>query len=244
MAEVKWIRFYVDMFDKHKIKKLRRLPGGNDILLVWVMLLAMAGKCNAGGRIYITESVPFTEEDLADELKFSTDTIKLAVKAFEELDMIAFNDGFIELVGWEEHQNEDGLAKIREDTRKRVAKCREKKRLEASDVTSNVTVTLRNAIEEEGDKEKEIHSLIHSTREDIRLKYFGGTLGGGVVMMSDEQFSNLCDVLSLDEIDKYMGIVRDCELSGKHFKNKSHYQAILDMVAKDRKVKCKSTSEV
>lgn len=243
MAEVKWIRFYVDMFDKHKIKKLRRLPGGNDILLVWVMLLAMAGKCNAGGRIYITESVPFTEEDLADELKFSTDTIKLAVKAFEELDMIAFNDGFIELVGWEEHQNEDGLAKIREDTRKRVAKCREKKRLEAGNVTSNVTVTLRNAAEEEEDKEKEIHSLIHSACEDIRLKYIGGTLGGGVVMMSDEQFSNLCDILSRDELDKYMGIVRDCELSGKHFKNKSHYQAILDMVAKDRKVKGKSSSK-
>lgn len=248
MGEVQWIRLYVDMFDKHKIKKIRRLPGGNDILLVWVMLLAMAGKCNAGGRIYITENIPFTDEDLADELKFSIDTIRLAIKAFEELDMIAFNDGFIELVGWEEHQNEDGLAKIREQNRerKKLQRERQKALLNSASRDSHVTVTGCHAIEEEEEKEKEeeIHSFTLNEREDepadkesLRLKLLGGTLGGGVVMLSDEQFSSLCDELSFDELNKYIGIVKDCELQGKKYKNKTHYQAILDMVKKDRKVK-------
>ena len=35
----------------------------------------------------------------------------------------------------------------------------------------------------------------------------------------------------------HIGIVRDCELNGKPYKKKTHYQAILDMVSKDRKVK-------
>ena len=237
MAEVQWVRLYVDMFDKHKIKKVRRLPGGNDLLLVWIMLLTMAGKCNASGRIYITESIPFTEEDLADELKFSIDTIRLAIKAFEELNMITFNNGFIELVGWDEHQNEDGLAKIREQTRERVAKCREKKRLEAANVTSNVTVTLRNGIEEEGDKEKDLesHSFILSNPESQRT-YLQG-IGKGVVLLSDEQMSDLLDKLSVNEFDHYVSVIADNELNGKHYKKKTHYQAILDMAAKDRKVK-------
>ena len=89
MADVTWIKLYIDMFDKRKIKKLRRLPAGNELLLIWIMLLAMAGKCNAGGMIFITESVPFTEEDLADELGFEVSTIKLALQAFEQLDMIS-----------------------------------------------------------------------------------------------------------------------------------------------------------
>ena len=54
MCEVQWIKLYIDMFDKRKIKKVRRLPAGNDLLLIWIMLLAMAGKCNAGGHIFIT----------------------------------------------------------------------------------------------------------------------------------------------------------------------------------------------
>jgi hypothetical protein len=56
-------------------------------------------------------------------------------------------------------------------------------------------------------------------------------------MLSDEQFDDLMDKLSWDEINKYIAIVRDAELSGKHYKKKTHYQAILDMALEDRKVK-------
>lgn len=238
MGEVQWIKIYIDMFDKRKIKKLRRLPAGNELLLIWIMLLATAGKCNAGGMIYITDSVPFTEEDLADELGFEVNTIRLALKAFTELDMIAqTDDGFIEVIGWEEYQNTDKLAEIREQTRKRVARCREKKLLSQSNATSNATVTLCNAVEEEGDedKEKEFHSFTQSA--EAKRERMGGTLGGGVVMLSEEQMNDLLDKLSLDEFDKYVAIVRDCELNGKPFKKKTHYQAILDMAMNDRKVK-------
>lgn len=164
MAEVQWIKIYLDMFDKPKIKKVRRLPAGNDLLLIWVMLLVKAGKCNAGGMIYITERFPYTEEDLAEELGFDVNTIRLALKAFEELDMISTSpEGFIDVLGWEEHQNVDKLAEIREQTRKRVAKCREKKMLSQGSATSNVTVTLGNAIEVDVDKEKEENIDIYTT---------------------------------------------------------------------------------
>jgi predicted phage replisome organizer len=240
MAEVQWIKLYIDVFDKRKIKKLRRLPAGNDLLLIWVMLLVMAGKCNAGGMIFITESIPYTEEDLADELDFEVGTISNALKAFQDLDMISYtDDGYINIIGWEEYQNTDKLAEMREQTRKRVAKCRENKRSKSSNNECNVTETLqkplRNAIEEDKDKEKESHSII-LTREEAKLKYLGGTLGQGVVLLSDEQFDDLLDKLSLEEFNKYIGIVANCELKGKPYKKKTHYQAILDMVAKDRGV--------
>ena len=238
MAEVQWIKIYIDMFDKRKIKKLRRLPEGNNLLLIWIMLLSIAGKCNAGGMIFITESIPYKEEDLADELDFEINTIRLAVNAFRELNMIeTTEDGFINVLGWEEYQNIDRLSEIREQTRQRVAKHREKQKLLECNVTGNADVTLRNAIEEEEEIEKESHSFIPADKEMASMEYMGGTLGKGVVFISPDQFSDLCDKLSWAELHHYMGIVADCELSGKKFKKKTHYQAILDMVAKDRKVK-------
>ena len=66
---------------------------------------------------------------------------------------------------------------------------------------------------------------------------FGGDLGKGVVFLSDEQIADLLDKLSLEEFDYYVGVVADCILSGKPFKRKTHYQAILDMATADRKVK-------
>ena len=243
MGEVQWIKLYIDMFDKRKIKKLRRLPAGNDILLIWVMLLAMAGKCNAGGMIYITERVPYTEDDLAEELKFDVNTIKLALAAFEEMDMIATSkDGFISVLGWEEHQNVDRLAEIREYNRIAQQKSRAKKKLlnSVNDNVNDMSMTSQRChdTEEEGDKEKdkESHSFILADKETAKREFVGGSLGKGVVFMSNEQFDDLMNKLSFDEINHYFGVVADCELSGKKFKNKTHYQAILDMAKKDRKI--------
>lgn len=256
MADVTWIKLYIDMFDKRKIKKLRRLPAGNELLLIWIMLLATAGKCNAGGMIFITESVPFTEEDLADELGFEVNTIRLALTALEDLDMISRSDnGFINVVGWEEHQNADKLAEIREKNRLRQAKYKEKQKLLQGNVTETLPVTLGNALEEEKEedkeKEEEYHSFILakndfdkndfstglSTDVDTQRKLLGGELGKGVVLLSDDQMSDLLEKLSLDEFNHYVSVVADCILKGKRFTKKTHYQAILDMAAKDRRIK-------
>ena len=256
MADVTWIKLYIDMFDKRKIKKLRRLPAGNELLLIWIMLLATAGKCNAGGMIFITESVPFTEEDLADELGFEVNTIRLALKALEDLDMISRSDnGFINVVGWEEHQNADKLAEIREKNRLRQAKYKEKQKLLQGNVTETLPVTLGNALEEEKeeDKEKEEeYSFIHScknendendfstglsTTVEAQRVVLGGELGKGVVLLSQEQMDDLLEKLSLDEFNHYVSVVADCILKGKRYTKKTHYQAILDMAAKDRRIK-------
>ena len=153
MAEVKWIKLTTDMFDNRKIKHLRRLPDGDSIVLIWVMLLTMAGRCNANGMIFLTENIPYTPKMLADELDFEESTVSLALKALEELNMIVANGHYFSIAGWEEYQNIEGMERIREQTRKRVAKHRENKNLLPCNATSNATVTQCNATDKEEDKE-------------------------------------------------------------------------------------------
>ena len=245
MAEVKWVKLTTDMFDNRKIRYLRRLPEGNNIVLIWVMLLTMAGRCNSGGMIFLTENVPYTPKMLADELDFEDSTVVLALEALERLDMIHTDNGVFAIAGWEEYQNIDGMDKIREQNRERKRLQRERQRQALlSDVSqdSHVTVTVCHALEEEIEEEKEkeedkeYHSFIQSDAETAKLEYMNGTLGEGVVLMSGEQFDDLVVKLSLDELHKYFSIIVECEKNGRHYKKKSHYQAILDMAAKDRKV--------
>jgi predicted phage replisome organizer len=153
------------MFDNRKIKHLRKLPEGNNIVLIWVMLLTMAGRCNSGGMIFLTENIPYTPKMLADELDFEENTVALALQVLEQLDMIVTDNGFFAIAGWEEYQNIEGLDKIREQTRKRVAKCREKKLLAQGSVTSNVTVTQGNDIDVDLDKEKDLDIFTTTTTE-------------------------------------------------------------------------------
>lgn len=251
MGEVKWIKVSTDMFNSNrKIRQIELMPEGDTILVIWLKLLLLAGTINDGGSIYLTPEIPYTDEMLAVELCRPITTVRMALSVFERFGMIEIIDNVLYLSSWEKYQNTDKLAEIREQTRKRVAKCRENKRLEASNATGNATVTLCNAVEEEGerDKEKESHSFIHARegdedvenspdRESLKLKYLGGSLGKGVVMLSEEQIADLLDKLSIEEFNRYVEAVAECELNGKHYKKKTHYQAILDMANKDRRVK-------
>ena len=163
MAEIKWVKITTDMFDNRKIKHLRKLPDGNNIVLIWVMLLTMAGRCNAGGMIFLTENIPYTPKMLADELGFEENTVKLALQALEQFNMITTQHGRFAIAGWSEYQNIDGLDKIREQNRLRKAaqRARQKEALPPAPSSrgSHVTVTPSHAtdkdIEEDIDKEKE-----------------------------------------------------------------------------------------
>ena len=238
MAEVKWVKLTTDMFDNRKIKHLRRLPDGNNIVLLWIMLLTMAGRCNAGGMIFLTENIPYDTKMLADELDFEENTVKLGIEALERLNMIVTDNGYFTISGWEEYQNIDGMEKIKEQNRIRQKNWYDRNKA-LPNVRSNVSITQPNATdidkEKEIEKEKEFHSFTHASATQ-KLELLGGTLGQGVVFLSEDQRDDLLDKLSLDEFNKYIGIVADCELKGKKFKKKSHYQAILDMVKKDRAV--------
>lgn len=169
MASIKWIKITTDMFENRKIKYLRKLPNGNTIVLIWIMLLTMAGKCNSGGMVYLTEDMPYSARMLADELDVKENIIQSALEALEKCSMIRRSNDYITITGWDEYQNTDGMSKVREQNRKRVAKYREKQKESDSErycnATCNVTVTECNAadIEKEEEIDKELDTAIAVT---------------------------------------------------------------------------------
>lgn len=152
MAEVKWIKITTSMFEDEKIDFIESLPEADAILVIWIKLLTQAGKCNTNGFIFLTEKIPYSEQMLSHKFRRSINVIKLALNTFVSLGMIEIDDeGYINVSNWEKHQNIEGLDKIREQTRQRVAKHRENKKL----LQGNVTVTLGNDIEQEQELEEE-----------------------------------------------------------------------------------------
>ena len=144
------------MFDNRKIKHLRRLPDGNSIVLIWVMLLTLAGRCNSGGMIFLTENIPYTPKMLADELDFEESTVQLALTVLEQLGMIHTNsEGFLAVTGWEEHQNIEGMEKIRESKRLAQARWRAKQAAIAEKSTVDSTVDSTEIESNNADKDKE-----------------------------------------------------------------------------------------
>jgi predicted phage replisome organizer len=151
------------MFEDEKIRLIESLPEADTILIIWVKLLAQAGKTNASGYIYLSENIPFTDEMLSTIFNRPIGTVRLALKTFEQFGMIEISDNhFISISNWEKHQNIDGMEKIKAQTRNRVAKHREKQKQIGDVVTGNVTVTQSNATDIDIDKDKEIDKEINT----------------------------------------------------------------------------------
>jgi predicted phage replisome organizer len=156
MSEVKWIKLSVNMFEDEKIRLIESLPESDTILILWIKLLAQAGKTNASGYIYLNEHIPYTDEMLSTIFNRPIGTVRLALKTFEQFGMIEINDDhFISITNWEKHQNLDGLEKIRQQNRLRKQKEREKKKLLLSNSDGHVTVAEGHAPEEDIDRELE-----------------------------------------------------------------------------------------
>lgn len=228
MAEVKWIKITTDMFDNRKIKHLRRLPDGNNIVLIWVMLLTMAGRCNSGGMIFLTENIPYTPKMLADELDFEENTVRLALEALERLGMVVTSNGCFAIAGWSEHQNIDGMEKIREQNRLRKQRQRENQKLlpEASrDSHGTVTQSHATDIDKELELDKEELSKDNS-KKPTKHKY--GEYNN--VLLTDDELDKLKSEFPdwAERIERLSSYVAS---TGKSYK--SHYVTIRNWARKD-----------
>lgn len=168
MAEVKWIKLNVDMFDDEKLKIIQAMPEGDALLVVWIKLLTLAGKTNDGGYIYISDNIPYTEEMLAVIMNKPLLTIRLAIDTFKNLKMLETDTKGIYLVNFEKHQSLEKMEKIKEQTRKRVARYRENRKALEGSVTSNADVTQCNAtdIDKDIDIDLEIDVDIEKEKEE------------------------------------------------------------------------------
>jgi predicted phage replisome organizer len=152
-SDVFWIKLQTNAFDSETIMLLESMPEGDTILIIWFKMQILAGRCNAGGYLLLNGESPYSDEMLATVFRRSLNTVRLAISAFLKFKMVEIIDEAYFLLDWEKYQNVSGLEKIKEQTRKRVAKYRAK----TKEVTLPVTlqVTQSNAIETETEREIE-----------------------------------------------------------------------------------------
>lgn len=169
---VYWIKLRTNLFDDESMLLLESLPDGDSLIVIYIKLQVLAGRCNESGFLVMRNGKPYTDESLAVVVRRPIMTVRLALSALQEIGLIEFVENKYLIAAWDADQNIDGLNKIREQGRKRAAAFRERKK---SNVTHNVTKTLSNATEKEVEKNKEIEALTDkiwdSLLPDIRQYY-------------------------------------------------------------------------
>jgi predicted phage replisome organizer len=112
-----WVKIMCNILDHRKIKMIRKGPEGNTLVLLWLLMLAEAGKCNRGGYLMIYDRLPYTGDTLSMITDIPLPTVLLGLTIFDELEMIDKQDGAIFIRNWRRYQSEEKLEERREKER-------------------------------------------------------------------------------------------------------------------------------
>lgn len=229
MADVKWIKIAVDMFDNRKIKQIGSMPEGDSLLLMWVQLLCLAGNVNDGGFIYLTKEIPYTDEMLATQFNKPISTVRLALKTFEQFEMIEIINNMIFLSSWEKYQSTDRLATIREKDRERKRRKREAEKLLLQNSTEIPRTSMdvpRIDIEGDIDIDKDKNKSI--SKKSPRHKH--GEYQN--VLLSDDDLEKLKAEFPADWDQRIQRLSEYMASSGKSYKN--HLATIRNWARRDK----------
>lgn len=156
MADVKWIKIVTDIFDDEKVLLIESMPSPDSIIVIWFKLLCFAGKQNNSGVIMLNDRIAYTDEMLATIFRRDVNTVRMALKVFEQFDMIRIVDGVITIPNWGKHQNLDQLENKKEYMRNYMREYREKQRLLTSGESNGKTNSKANVSEADKEEDKDI----------------------------------------------------------------------------------------
>ena len=236
MAEKKyyWLKLKRDFFKRHDIRIIEAMPNGKDYILFYLKLLLES--IDHEGMLRFSDTIPYNEQMLSVITNTNIDVVRSAMDVFRELKMIdVFDDLTIymaeveKLIG-SETKGAERVRKFREN--QKLLQCN-------ADVTEcNETVTQSKSIEKEKEKRErvvEVESNGGTDNTPPQIQCMGGTLGKGVVYLTEEQEGALLDKLGLEAFDRYVEKLADFIIN-KDANVANHYKTILKWYEEDTRI--------
>ena len=214
MEDILWIKLSLNIVKDEKMQLIDSMPERDALFRFWIILLLLAAKCGGTGVIYLTPDIPYTDEMLATVANRPLNIIRLALDVFQRFGMIDVReDRKIELLNWGKYQNADALVKIREQTRLRVQRFRDRhKQIEAP----------KRDIEEEGEGKRNSNVTLPRSPKRPGTEEVKDCPG---VYLTPVEYRKLCLVWEQDSVDSVLADLSNKlgnTLKANHYKD--HYK--------------------
>ena len=249
-----WLKLYKEFMTGDEIDFLMNQKNGAKYVVLYQMLCFSTINTKGACAYSIGEAIiPYDIDKIQRDTKFfDRDTVVVALELFKKLGWVYEQENgvlqisnFDELVGsetdWAQQKARQRLLSVdnvhemsteMSTQRKSIEERVKSKELDTHSITLTAPACAQGKVDEE-DEELSREERINR----LKRRYIGGSLGQGRVMMNDEQFEDICERYSIEEIEHYFKIITDCEERGHSFRKKTHYQAFLDMADADRGVR-------
>lgn len=118
-----WFRYYSEALRDRKLEHACRAAGQpkHVMIALWTTLLCLANESPDRGALLITDDVPVTVDDIADETEIPLDTVRAMLDALDDLGRIERRADVISISNWDKRQfaSDNSTARVRRWRHKR-----------------------------------------------------------------------------------------------------------------------------
>lgn len=138
-----YVKLPLNFFDSDKLKAIRSQKDGDSVILLYVMLITVAVKSNASGRLMLCDEIAYDEKIMASILNLPLAVVKNGLELLIKFGLLAVENNIFSLVNYDE------FADIKA-TKERKQNAERQAKFKAKQTGSSVNLTVINdAIETE-----------------------------------------------------------------------------------------------
>ena len=236
-----WLKLKRDFFKRHDIRIIEEMPNGKDYVLFYLKLLLES--IDHEGSLRFSDAIPYNEQMLSVVTNTNIDIVKSAMKLFLELNMIdMYDDATIymnevaNLIGSEtNYAVQKRLQRAKTDDIKTISgQCLDNVQ-ESKSKSKKKSIELEVDVDVSGDDNNGNDENVDNSVDNSKFDLLGGSLGKGVVLLTEEQFDALLDELGLDAFNHYIDKLATFIIE-KNAKVSNHYATIRKWAKEDMKV--------
>ena len=117
---MRYIKLPVHFFEDDKLKAIRSQKEGDTVTLMYTMLITVAVKSDAGGRLMLCEGIPYDEKILSGILGFPLSIIKNGLELLTKFGLLTVTDSTFSLVNYDEYADTKGIKERRQNADKQA----------------------------------------------------------------------------------------------------------------------------
>jgi len=128
------IKLPVHFFEDDRLKAIRSQKDGDSVILLYTMLITVAVKSDAGGRLMLCEGIPYDEKIFSGILGLPLPIVKNGLELLTKFGLLTVTDSTFSLVNYDEYADIKGIKERRQNA-DRQAKFKSKQNDTAVTVT-------------------------------------------------------------------------------------------------------------
>jgi len=121
-----YVKLPIHFFENDRLKAIRTQKDGDTVILLYTMLITVAVKSNADGRLMLCDGIPYDEKILSGTLQLPLPVVKSGLEILVKFGLLSFENTSFSLVNYAEFADAKTI-KERQQNAARQSKFKAKK---------------------------------------------------------------------------------------------------------------------